>query len=185
MTAKASPQIIPILITPPPCSPCSPSSLSSSISFLSSHHSNNLSLIEYEPFIQQPSSPTSSTSISSSPLSSSILSSLSSSPSSRTLPITPILQFPLLSGEYLSRTSMEVTQRVFPISISPTPSVVSSATVRPGALGIDCEALNHIHKVLDAIKAQTDNLYNGQASTNHLLDDLCQCCLARQHRTCE
>jgi len=182
VTGKASPRIIPIPLTPPPRSPRSPSSLSSSISFLSSHHSDDdLSLIGYPPFIQQPSSPTPSTSISSSPPSSSIPSSPSSSPSSRTLPLTPISQSPLSSGEYLSRTSTEVTQRVFPTSVSPTPSVVSSATVRPGAPGIDREALNRIREVLDAVKAQTDNLYDGQASTNHLLDDLRQRCLPQDN----
>jgi hypothetical protein len=72
---------------------------------------------------------------------------------------------------------MEITQQVFPTSVSPIPSVVSSATVRPGAQGIVYKALNCIHEVLDAIEAQTDNLHNGQALTNQFLDNLCQCCL--------
>jgi hypothetical protein len=162
VAGKASPRLIPIPLTPPPPRPDSPSSWSSSISFLSSHHSDDLSLMETEPFIQQPSSPTPSTPISSSPPSSSISSSPSSSPSSRTLPLTPISQSPPSSGEYLSRTS-------------PTPSVVSSATVRPAA-GIDREALDRIREVLDAVKAQTDTLRDGQLSTNNLLDELYQRC---------
>lgn len=167
---KASPRLVPIPLTPPPRGPSSPSAWSSSISFLSSHHSDDLSLMETEPFIQQPSSPTPSTPISSSPSSSSISLSPSSSPSSRILPLTPISQSPPSSGEYLSRTSTDITRR-----LSPTPSVVSSVTVRP-APGIDREALDRIRGVLDAVKAQTDALRDGQLSTNNLLDELYQRC---------
>ncbi|KAI9513417.1 hypothetical protein F5148DRAFT_4214 [Russula earlei] len=177
--SKASPRLVPIPLTPPPRSPRSPSSLSSSISFLSSHHSDDLSLMEAEPFIQQPSSPTPTTPISSSPPSSSIPSSPSSSPSSRTLPLTPISESPPSSGDYLSRTSTEVTRR----AVSPTPSVVSSATVRPVAPGIDREALNRIREVLDAVKAQTDALEDGQLSTNNLLNELSQRCPLPQDNT--
>ncbi|KAF8490774.1 hypothetical protein F5888DRAFT_1866659 [Russula emetica] len=74
VTGKASPRLVPIPLTPPPHSPRSPSSLSSSISFLSSYHSDDFSLMESEPFIQQQPS-LSSTPISSSPPSSSIQSS--------------------------------------------------------------------------------------------------------------
>ena len=171
VTDKAGPR--PVTLSPPPSSPRSPSTLSSSISFLSSHHSDDLSLMEGEPFLPEPSSLTPSTSISSSPPSSSIPSSPSSSPSSRTLPLTPISHSPLSSGEYLSRTSTEVTRRDFPTAASPTPSVVSSATVRPG---IDRDALNRIRDVVDAVKAQTDALRDGQLSTNDMLDELRQRC---------
>ena len=173
VTGKASPRLVPIPLTPPPHRPSPPSSLSSSISFLSSYHSDDLSLMEFEPFIQQPPS-LSTTPISSSPPSSSIQSSPSSSPSSRTLPLTPISQSPPSSGEYLSRTSTEITRRP-PTSASPTPSVVSSATVRPRA-GIDPEALNRIREVLDGVKAQTDDLRDGQLWTNNVLDELRQHC---------
>jgi hypothetical protein len=169
VTGKASPRLVPIPLTPPPRSPPSPSSLSSSISFLSSYHSDDLSLVESEPFIQQPPSPLSS---SISPPSFSMSSSPSSSPSSRTLPLTPISQSPPSSGEYLSQTSTDVTRRILR-AVSPTPSVVSSATVRPG---IDRDALNRIREVLDAVKAQTDALEDGQQSTNNILDDLRQRC---------
>ena len=180
VTGKASPRLVPIPLTPPPRGLRSPSSLSSSISFLSSHHSDDLSLMEGEPYIPEPSSPTLSTSISSSPPSSSIPSSPSSSPSSRTLPFTPISQSPPSSGEYLSRTSTEATRRAF---ASPTPSVVSSATVRPAAPGIDRDALNRIRDVLDAVKAQTDALRDGQLSTNDVLDELRQRCPMPQDNT--
>ena len=173
LTGKPSPRLVPIPLTPPPHSPRSPTSLSSSISFLSSYHSDDFSLMESEPFIEQPPS-LSSTPISSSPTSSSIQSSPSSSPSSRTLPLTPISQSPPSSGEYLSRTSTEVTQRALPTSVSPTPSVVSSATVRPRATGIDREALNRIREVLDGVKAQTDDLRDGQLWTTNVLDELRQ-----------
>jgi hypothetical protein len=66
VTGKASPRLVAIPLTPPPQSPRSPSSSSSSISFLSSYHSDDLSLMESEPFIQQPPSSLSSTPISSS-----------------------------------------------------------------------------------------------------------------------
>src|SRR6266446_2463340 len=173
VTERASPRLVPIPLTPPPRSPRSPSSLSSSVSFLSSYHSDDLSLMESEPFIKQPPS-LSSTPISSSPPSSSMSSSPSSSPSSRTLPLTPISQSPPSSGEYLSRTSTEITQRPPLAAGSPTPSVVSSATVRPRALGIDREALDRIREVLDGVKAQTDDLRDGQLWTNNVLDDLRQ-----------
>ena len=169
VTGKA---LVPISLTPPLTSPRTPSTLSSSISFLESYHSDDLSLVESEPFIQQPPSPLMS-SISSSPPSSSLSSSPSSSPSSRTLPLTPISQSPLSSGEYLSQTSTEVTRRALPRTVSPTPSVVSSATVRPG---IDRDALNRIREVLDAVKAQTDALQDGQQATNNILDDLRERC---------
>lgn len=164
VTGEASPRLVPIPLTPPPISPRSPSSLSSSISFLSSHHSDDLSLMESEPsesesYIQEESS----SPISTSPPSTSSPSSPSSSPSSESLPLTPISQSPQSSGEYLSRTS-----------VSPTPSVVSSATVRPTAPGIDRDAINRIREVLDAVKDQTDALWDGQLSTNHLLDELRQ-----------
>ena len=173
VTGKASPRLIPIPVTSP-YRPDSPSSLSS-ISFLSSYHSDDLSLMEPEPFIQQPPS-LSSTPISSSPPSSSIQSSPSSSPSSRALPLTPISHSPPSSGEYLSRTSTEITQRLPPTSVSPTQSVVSSTTVRPRAPGIDSEALNRIREVLDGVKAQTDDLRDGQLWTTNVLDELRQRC---------
>jgi hypothetical protein len=54
VTGKPSQRLVPI--PPTLLSLCSPSSLSSSISFLSSSHSDDLSLIEFAPFIQQPPS---------------------------------------------------------------------------------------------------------------------------------
>jgi hypothetical protein len=52
--------------------------------------------------------------------------------------------------------------------------MISSATIRPGAPGIDREAMNRIREVLDAVKAQTDALRDGQLSTNDILDELRQ-----------
>src|SRR6266702_6255569 len=76
-------------------------------------------LFETEPDVPRESpSPISSSRISYTPPSSSIPSSPSSSPSSETLPLTPITRSPPSSGEYLSRTSSDPTQRVFS-----TPSV--------------------------------------------------------------
>ncbi|KAH9030876.1 hypothetical protein EDB83DRAFT_2319302 [Lactarius deliciosus] len=64
-----------------------------------------------------------------------------------------------------------------PISSSPiSASAVSSATVRavPTTPGIDCEVIKRIRDVLDAVKGQTDALWDGQLSTNHILDELRQ-----------
>ena len=85
MANKASPRLVPIPLTPLPGSPRFPSSPSSSISFFSSYHSDDLSFMESEPFIQQrpfplPSTPTPSSSASSS------TPSLPSPPSSSTIP---------------------------------------------------------------------------------------------------
>ncbi|KAH8997727.1 hypothetical protein EDB86DRAFT_3076536 [Lactarius hatsudake] len=173
VTGKASPGVIAIPLTPPPRSPHSPSSLSSSISFLSSHHSDNSSLLGSEPlesepletelFETEPDVPReSSSSISLSPI--------SYSPPSSSVPWSP-------HREYLSQTSSDMTQRVIRTpSVSPTPSAVSSATVRavPTTPGIECEVINRICDVLDAVKGQTDTLWDGQLSTNHVLDKLRQ-----------
>ena len=186
---KASPQDLAIPLSPPPRSPRSPSSLSSTISFLSSHHSDDDSLMGSEPletelFETEPDVPRESLSpISYSPPSSSPPSSPSSSLSSEILPLTPITRSPLSSGEYLSRTSSDATRRqvsrtpsVSTPSVSPTPSVGSSATVRavPTTPRIDCEVINRIRDVLDRVKEQTDALWDGQLSTNHVLDELRQ-----------
>ncbi|KAH8988723.1 hypothetical protein EDB86DRAFT_3202463 [Lactarius hatsudake] len=55
-----------------------------------------------------------------------------------------------------------------PISYSPPSSAV------PTTPGIDCEVINRICDVLDAVKGQTDALWDGQLSTNHVLDKLRQ-----------
>ncbi|KAF8491309.1 hypothetical protein F5888DRAFT_1865451 [Russula emetica] len=46
----------------------------------------------------------------------------------------------------------------------------------PRAPGIDGEALNRIHEVLDGVKAQTDDLHDGQLWTSNVLDELRQRC---------
>ncbi|KAH9016464.1 hypothetical protein EDB85DRAFT_2207657 [Lactarius pseudohatsudake] len=179
VTGKASPRVIAIPLTPPPHSPRSPSSLSSSISFLSSHHSDDFSLMESEPFESEaletelfetePDVPRESSSsilsspISYSPPSSSVPSSPFSSPSSEMLPLTPVTRSPLSSGEYLSRTSSDMTQRVICTpslstpSVSPTPSAVSSATVRAVLTtpGIDCEVIDRIRAYSTRLCGQT------------------------------
>jgi hypothetical protein len=52
--------------------------------------------------------------------------------------------------------------------------VVLGATIRPRASGIDPEALNCIREVLDGVKAQTDNLRDGQLWTSNVLEELHQ-----------
>jgi hypothetical protein len=187
-----------IQLSPPPSSRRSPSSLSSIISFLSSHHSDDDSLMESEPLGSEPSEtelfetepdvpgesvlPISSQ-ILYSPPSSSISPSLGSSPSSEVLPLTPITRSPPSLGKYLSQTSSDATQRVLhdpsvsTPSVSPMPSIGSSAMVRavPTGRGVDCEVINRICDIVERVKDQTDALWDGQLSTNHILDELRQC----------
>lgn len=75
------------------------------------------------------------------------------------------------------------TRRAFPTAASPTPSVVSSATVRPETPGIDRDALNCIRDMLDAVKAQTNALRDGQLLPNDVLDELRQRCPMLQDNT--
>ncbi|KAH8982660.1 hypothetical protein EDB86DRAFT_3126474 [Lactarius hatsudake] len=152
VTGKASPGVIAIPLTPPPHSPRSPSSLSSSISFLSSHHSDDSSLLGSEPLESEPLETELFETEPDVPRESS--SSISSSPISYSPPSSSVPSSP--HREYLSRTSSDMTQAV------------------PTTPGIDCEVINRICDVLDAVKGQTDALWDGQLSTDHVLDELRQ-----------
>ncbi|KAH8976581.1 hypothetical protein EDB86DRAFT_3095485 [Lactarius hatsudake] len=164
VTGKASPGVIAIPLTPPPCSPRSPSSLSSSISFLSSHHSDDSSLLGSEP-------------LESEPLETELFETEPDVPRESVFVylIVPYIVFSsIVVGTFVIPSSEMLP--LTPVTRSPPLSAVSSATVRavPTTPGIDCEVINRICDVLDAVKGQTDALWDGQLSTNHVLDKLRQ-----------
>ncbi|KAG1873070.1 hypothetical protein DFJ58DRAFT_409903 [Suillus subalutaceus] len=145
-------------MSPPPMHPSSPSSPSSVMSFLSSHHSDDdLSLLETEVEAQtversysisrEPSWPSSSSS-SSSPVTPSEISSSEPSP-----------------GPSLSATS---SSSPTPPPSSPTPSTASTTTVRQR----DSITIETLRDMLISLREQTTALWEGQMSTNHMLDEL-------------
>jgi hypothetical protein len=129
------PHLVPIPLTPPPIRIPSPSSIMTSDSYLSSHHSDDYSLMESEPYPVGPSSP-------SWPSSSDV-----SSPT---------------SGPPMSRTS---SSSPFPPS-SPTPTSSSISTARPHPPD------DNLMDLLNQLRDRTGALWDGQVSTNHMLDDL-------------
>lgn len=141
-----------IEMPPPRVHPSSPGSLSSG-SFLSSYHSDDdLSLWETELDVEpvpprEPSGPSSSSSSSITP---SEISSSEPSP-----------------GPSLSATS---SSSPTPPPSSPTPSTESSVTVRQRE-DITIETLRDM---LTSLREQTTALWEGQVSTNHMLDELRQ-----------
>ncbi|KAA1474371.1 hypothetical protein DENSPDRAFT_882747 [Dentipellis sp. KUC8613] len=159
------PRDIAIPLTPPPLRPLSPtaSSLSSVGSFLPSYHSDDFSLMESESYPIRdslPSSPSSSSSFSSSPSSSSV-----------ELPVsTP--SSPVTSGPYLSKTSSFTPT---PPPSSPTPTNSSSETARPRVqVPSNLEDLRNLLNAVKEVKEDTSALWDGQLSTNHILDELRQ-----------
>ncbi|KAG2347113.1 hypothetical protein BDR05DRAFT_987725 [Suillus weaverae] len=155
---RPRPGITLVEMSPPPMHPSSPSSLNSVPSFLSSHHSDDdLSLLETEleaetversySISREPSWPSSSSSSSSSVTPSEIS---SSEPS---------------PGPSLSATS---SSSPTPPPSSPTPSTASATTVRQR----DSITIETLRDMLTSLREQTTALWEGQVSTNHLLDEL-------------
>lgn len=148
----------PIPLTPPPVRSPSISSTSSSISFLSSHHSDDASLLgtdeeDVEMLFPSPVWPLEPSSPSSD-LTPSIISSSESSP-----------------GPTLSLTSSSSSPTPPPSSPTPsTESTDSSITARqvPGI------TMTTIRDMLAQVREQTTALWEGQTSTNHMLDELRQ-----------
>ena len=160
-----------ISISPPPLrrkSPPSPDSLSETMSFLSSHHSDDLSLMESESYpMGLPASPSwPSSSPISSPESSTSSSPTSAPPSS----ITPSEQLSSISDTlhvpvHLARSP---TPTPPPLSSSPSPSTISTGTARP----IQAITLSTLRDGLDAIRQQIAAMREQQDATNQQLDDL-------------
>ena len=160
-----------ISISPPPMrgkSPPSPASLSESMSFLSSHHSDDLSLMESEsyPMEMQESPSWPSSSPVSSPESSTSSSPVSAPPSS----LTPTEQLSEL-GPRLSvpiPLSLSPSPTPPPLSSSPSPSTLSSVTARP----VQTTTLSTFRYGLDAVRQQIAALREQQDDANRQLEDL-------------
>lgn len=155
------PGLVPIPISPPPVRSPSMISMTSELTFLSSPHSDDFSLFDGdEEYAEiQPLSPgwPSEPSSPSSDLTPSIISSSESSP-----------------GPTLSLTSTESTPT--PPPSSPTPSMEStesSVTARP-IRPVDDITMTTIRDMLTQVREQTTALWDGQASTNEMLDELRQ-----------
>ncbi|KAH7903879.1 hypothetical protein BJ138DRAFT_67873, partial [Hygrophoropsis aurantiaca] len=155
---RVPPYRVPIALSPPRSRPSSPSSSISGSSYLSSHHSEDFSFMESEAYLIPPASPSwpspssPSSSTSSAELTPSMISSSSSSPS---------------PGPSLSVTSS--SSPTHPPS-SPTPSTASSSTARP----VDGTTITTLRDLLHQLREQTSALWEGQVSTNHMLDELRQ-----------
>lgn len=159
--------LVPIPLTPPPVRSPSLSSMSSMMSFLSSHHSDDFSLIgtDEEEVVIPPSSPAwpSEMSSPSSDFTPSIISSSESSP-----------------GPTLSLTSSSSSPTPPPSSPTPsTESTDSSETARP----VEGITMTTIRDTLTQIREQTTALWEGQTSTNEMLDELRQARPAPQDNT--
>ena len=157
----------PIPLTPPPVRSPSISSSISSMSFLSSHHSDDSSILgtDEEDVEMPPTSPVwpLEPSSPSSDLTLSIISSSESSP-----------------GPTLSLTSSSSSPTPPPSSPTPsTESTDSSITARqvPGI------TMTAIRDMLAQVREQTTALWEGQTSTNHMLDELRQSRPAPQDNT--
>lgn len=163
-----------ISLSPPPIRVPSPDSLSETMSFLSSHHSDDLSLLESEsyPMMDIPASPSWPTS---SPISSPDSSTSSSPTSAPPSSITPSVELSDIGLAHLPvpprvlRTgSRSPTPTPPPLSSSPSPSSVSSGTARP----VPSISLTTLRDGLDAIRQQIANMLDGQDDTNRRLDAL-------------
>ncbi|KAH9854566.1 hypothetical protein C2E23DRAFT_55009 [Lenzites betulinus] len=153
-----------ISLSPPPLRIPSPDSMSDTMSFLSSHHSDDMSLMESESYpMMGPGSPSWP---SSSPMSSPE-SSETSSPTSA--PPTSITPSQLSDIGLAIPQARSLTPTPPPLSSSPSPSSLSSDTVRPRMPQIP---LDHLREGLDAIRQQVASMLEGQHATNRLLDEL-------------
>ncbi|KAI0752741.1 hypothetical protein C8Q80DRAFT_472567 [Daedaleopsis nitida] len=158
-----------ISLSPPPIRVPSPDTLSETMSFLSSHHSDDLSLMESVDYPMaippSPSWPTSSPI--SSPESSTSSSPTSAPPSS----VTPSVELSDIGLRHLPVPRghlRSLTPTPPPLSSSPSPSTVSSGTARP----IPAITLATLRDGLDGIRQQVASLLDGQNDANRRLDAL-------------
>ena len=169
--APAGPRVYhglrPIPLTPPPIRSPSISSMSSSISFLSSHHSD-FSLLDAEEVELHPPSPVwpSEPSSPSSDFTPSIISSSEPSP-----------------GPTLSLTSSSSSPT--PPPSSPTPSTPSTSSTESSgtARQVPGITMTTIRDMLAQVREQTSALWEGQHSTNQMLDEIRQSRPAPQDNT--
>lgn len=155
------PRLIPISLSPPPLRRmASPDSLSDAMSFLSSHHSDDLSLLESEEYPIRAASPSwpSYSSSSSSPIS-------SPSSSSISVPALEPREVSSVSSESIEAYSPEPPQFTAP---SPVPSSVSSVTARP----IPPINFSHLQELVERLGDQMLTLEDGQNHTHQVLEDL-------------
>ncbi len=141
-------------LSPPPMQPSSsvPSSaMSDAMSYLSSHHSDDdLSDWSYESYprdldVPSPRTPTTALSMPTSPPTSGTPDFSSPRVFPQFVPLSPSPSFP-------------------PLSLSPSISVESGQS----------RGLGDLHNLLNDLREQTGALWDGQISTNHMLDDLVQ-----------
>ncbi len=148
--------IEPIELSPPRIRVPSPDTLTETMSFLSSHHSDDLSLLESEIYpVQGPGSPSWPSSSESSP---------ESSPTSSSVSIEP--------------------RRIADIRRTPTPSLVSSSPTpsrspSPSASSVTARPapafnLGDIRDILDGLRRQMGILSDGQDAANRMLDEVRQ-----------
>ncbi|KAI0672290.1 hypothetical protein C8Q78DRAFT_1188212 [Trametes maxima] len=158
-----------ISLSPPPIRLPSPDSLSDSdaMSFLSSHHSDDLSLMESVSYpmagAASPSWPSSSPV--SSPEDSPTSSPTSVPPTSATPSQLSDIGMAIPQARGLTPSPMPTPP---PLSSSPSPSSLSSDTVRP----VPPVALGQLREGLDAIRQQIANMLENQYATNRRLDEL-------------
>jgi hypothetical protein len=145
----AGPRAMPVstrpisLTPPPPLRVPSPSSMSSSETFLSSHHSDDDVLEEaYAPY-SPPLSPA-----------------ISAPPTER----PSVGSSSVSSGSYPSSPSSSSPHPTPPLSV--TPSTSSASTVRPPVTPVDIQGL------LEGVKNQVLDLWNGQLATHDMLNEL-------------
>lgn len=164
-----------ISLSPPPSRRIpSPDSLTETMSFLSSHHSDDLSLMESEPYpMELPPSPSwPSSSPVSSPDSSTSSSPTSAPPSS----VTPSIELSDIGLRHLdvpgrrraATASLSPSPTPPPLSSSPSPSTVSSGTARP----VPPVSLAGVRDDLAGIRQQIANLLDAQDATNRGIDEL-------------
>ena len=139
----------------------SPDSLTETMSFLSSHHSDDFSLMDSESYPDRAPSPSwssPSSSPASSPISSASVPLPAESESESVSSVTPE-----------SSVSYEETRHLRPPA-SPALSSASSVTARP----IPAPDVLRIREMLQDVQEQVGTLWEGQSSTNRMLDDLTQ-----------
>ena len=141
------PRLIPIPLTPPPMRIPSPDTISETMSFLSSHHSDDLSLMESEPYPAMPTSPSWPSDSSPSP---------ESSPSSEPLSLPSILSASPTPPPSSSTPA------------SPTPSTESSGTARQ----IPPVNLSSLRDALAQIREEMTQLHSSQAAASYILEEL-------------